>query len=201
VCRRFDIEPELPRLLIHGCRMDTWQQRYATETELHEYCYHVASVVGLMCVSISGRRDPATEFYAVHSGLAVQRTNILRDVLEDAQRGRVYLPADTLERFELTPRQILDLPRPERPDPPARKLHALLRHECGRVRELYATAEAALSPADRRALVPLEIMRLVYYRLLEELERAGAGAFNGRVRLGRGCRMGIALSTMLRTFL
>jgi len=99
VARRFSIPVELFHDLIRGMEMDLTRTRYQRFDDLHEYCYLVASTVGLMCRPIFGALNPSTRAYAVNLGIALQLTNILRDVKDDARRGRIYLPLEDLERF------------------------------------------------------------------------------------------------------
>lgn len=191
-CRRFQIDPELPRLLIEGCRMDLVPPEYQTVEELDNYCYHVASSVGLMCIEVFGYRNPSARDYAVNLGMALQRTNILRDLRADAVAGRVYLPDESLRHCGLTHEQLLVGP------PEHAAAAQLIRQECRAARSLYAAAAAALAPEDRWSLVCAEIMAAVYARLLDEIEKAGARALVGHVSLSRATKLGVAVRTFAR---
>jgi phytoene synthase len=194
----FISEFNLPRTpfeeLIRGVQMDLGPVRYPTFEALAEYCRRVASMVGLICVEIFGYRDQRTQSYAVNLGMALQLTNIIRDVAADLRQGRVYLPVEDLDRFAVTEE---DLSRGE-VTPPVR---ALIRFECERAREYYRRAAADLPPADARSLVAAEIMGGIYFAILERIERAGYDVFSRRIRVPRPSRAVIALRIWLRTLL
>jgi 15-cis-phytoene synthase len=181
-----------------GCRMDLSVQRYATFDELQRYCRLVAGAVGLASIEIFGYRDPATRDYAVELGLALQLTNILRDLASDAQRGRLYLPLCDLERFGLTAEAVLDAARAGGAAPPA--LRELLAFEAARAGEHYRRAAALLPPADRRSLAAAQIMGAVYHALLGEFVRRGH-PLAPRVALSRPRKAWIALRALLRAHL
>jgi phytoene synthase len=191
-------EFHLPRApfeeLVRGVEMDLEQVRYATFDALAEYCRRVASMVGLICVEIFGYRDPRTQSYAVNLGMALQLTNIIRDVAADLRQGRVYLPVEDLERFGVTED---DLRRGQMT--PA--VQALIRFECERAREYYQRAAADLPPVDARSLVAAEIMGGIYFGILERIERAGYDVFSRRIRVPRPVRAVIALRIWLRAML
>ena len=154
--------------LIRGVEMDLDIQRYQTHAELEQYCYRVASVVGLLSIEIFGYTNPRTREYAVHLGQALQLTNILRDVKTDAERGRIYLPLEELARFRVTEEEIL---RGEY-SPRFRELAISV---AARAKNFYRLARETLPREDRRAMGAAELMGSVYWRLLEKLE---ARAFN-----------------------
>lgn len=180
--------------LIDGVEMDLDHARYATFAALSEYCRRVAAAVGLICVEIFGYRDPRTRDYADSLGMALQLTNIIRDVATDLQRGRVYLPAEDLARFGVTVDDLAIVP----PNDPVR---ALLKFECDRAREFYGRAAAQLPPADRRSLVAAEIMGAIYFAILQRIERADYDVFSRRIRVPRPHRALIALRVWLRALL
>jgi len=151
--------------LIRGVEMDLDINRYQTFHDLEQYCYRVASVVGLLSVEIFGYQDPACRDYAVHLGKALQLTNILRDVRTDAQRGRIYLPQSELQRHRVAPDEILQLQYSDR----FARLAAAVAAEA---RKFYALARQTLPPADRRSMIAAELMGSVYWRLLEKLENS-----------------------------
>lgn len=183
-------EFNLPRqpfeALIDGVAMDLEQARYPTFDALADYCRRVASMVGLICVEIFGYRDPRTRSYAVKLGMALQLTNIIRDVAVDLRRGRIYLPVEDLTRFGVTE----DMLREGRVTPAVREL---LRYECQRAHDYYRRAAADLPPADARSLVAAEIMGGIYYAILHRIERAGYDVFSRRIRVPRPYRAVIAL--------
>lgn len=173
--------------LIDGVAMDLDHARYPSYEALEEYCWRVASTVGLICLPIFGARDPGAPDYARHLGLALQLTNIVRDVGTDLGRGRVYLPQDEMARFEVTDED-LALGRVDE------RMRALLAFQCARAHERYAQARAALPDADRRALVAARIMGGIYQALLRRIEASGYDVFSGTVRVPRPRRALIAAS-------
>jgi 15-cis-phytoene synthase len=192
VIREFTLPREPFEDLIRGVEMDLGQKRYPTFEALAEYCRHVASTVGLICVEIFGYRNAKTRSYAVNLGIALQLTNIVRDVATDLRSGRIYLPLEDLERFGVTEQAL----RAGEVTPPVR---ALLRHQCERAHEYYRRAAADLPPGDARSLVAAEIMGGIYFAILRRIERAGYDVFSRRIRVPRPQRAVIALRIWLRT--
>ncbi len=177
--------------------MDLTTRRYQSFADLRGYCERVASAVGLASIEIFGYRDPATRRYAVELGLALQLTNILRDIAPDLERGRLYLPLEDLARFGVGEGEIrAQCARPA----PARSpgLQALLAFEADRARQHYAAAKAALPAVDRRSMLAAEIMGAVYRALLEEWERRGHPIGGPRVALSKPRKAWIALRTVPR---
>jgi phytoene synthase len=186
---RFAITRGAMEGIIDGCAMDVSMNRYATWDELRTYCYRVASCVGLMCVEIFGYREGAADAvrkYAVDLGIALQLTNILRDVAEDSARGRIYLPAEDLQAFGVSEAELQAGHRS-----PA--FLRLMQFEAARARAHYLRARAALSAADRRQLVVAEIMGDIYYALLCRLEATQFDIFSGKLAVPRRQKMAIAL--------
>jgi phytoene synthase len=177
--RRADMEA-----VIEGCEWDAERARYRTWEELREYCLRVASAVGLMCIEIFGYEHISTREYARDLGLALQLTNIVRDVDEDGARGRIYLPLEDLAEFGVDERDLLEGRRT-----PA--VGRLLRFEAQRARVHYFSAWGRIPQAARDQLVAAEIMGDIYYALLEELEARGFPA--GRVTLGTARKASLAL--------
>lgn len=176
---KYALNPEHFSEIITGCEMDLAGARYATWEDLRAYCYRVASVVGLISIEIFGYQDPRCREYAVELGLALQLTNILRDVGEDYRNGaRIYLPQEDLARFGYSED---DLARGVRNDAFLR----LMRFEAERAREFYRKAVAALPAADRRTMVAAEIMRAIYGAILTRMEEDGFRVFDRRYRLSR----------------
>jgi phytoene synthase len=156
--------------------MDLTRQRYQTFAELSLYCQRVASAVGLICIEIFGYRNPATRVYAERLGIAFQLTNIIRDVREDAERGRIYLPLEDLARFGVSESDILKSSYTS-------EFRALMEFEAERARQYYREAEAALPEEDRPAMLAAEGMRLIYAALLERIARSGYRVFDRRLSL------------------
>lgn len=162
--------------VIDGMQMDLEKMRYVDFVELEAYCDRVAGVVGLMSAEIFGYEDPATRDYARDLGIAFQLTNIVRDVGEDARRGRIYLPQKDLERFRVAPSDVLRA----RSTPP---FVDLMRFEVARARDWYARALAKLPARDRRAQRAGLAMAAIYGALLDEIARDGYRVLDRRVAL------------------
>jgi phytoene synthase len=163
---RFPIRREDMEAVIEGCEWDQARTRYATWDDLRGYCYRVASAVGLMCIAIFGARDPNARAYATDLGIALQLTNILRDLAEDAARGRVYLPQEDLAAFGVAEADLLAGLRT-----PA--IRRMLQFQAQRARAHYLRARAAIGAGEKSRLFVAEIMGDIYYSLLEEVERRG----------------------------
>ena len=183
--------------IVAGCRMDLPTRRYATFAELRGYCERVACAVGLATIEIFGYDDPRTRDYAIELGLALQLTNILRDIAQDAARDRIYLPLEDLARFGVSEAELLAAaadPRAPRPS----GLAGLLAFEAERARSHYAAAARALPERDRHAMRAAEIMGAVYRALLEEWARRGHPVGGPRVQLSKPRKLWIALATLAR---
>ena len=188
---RYRLPPEHFLEIIAGMEMDLAGANYGTWEELRVYCHRVASVVGLVSIEIFGCRDPQCRKYAEELGLALQLTNILRDVGQDfANGGRVYLPREDLARFGYT---VEDLAA-GRCD---QRFRELMDFEAQRARELYASAVANRPPGERRTLVAAEIMRSVYSRILDRMETDGFRVFGKRYRLNRWEKLGSIVKTLI----
>ncbi len=178
--------------LIRGVEMDLDIQRYSSYAALEQYCYRVASVVGLLSIEVFGYRNAACREYAVLLGKALQFTNILRDVGTDAARGRIYLPLEALGRFQVTEAEILKGTHTPR-------FAALAADLAGRAKEFFRLASAALPPEDRRSMIAAEVMGSVYWRLLERLESEGYRVLGDRVvRLGKWQKLYLIWRTWYR---
>jgi len=188
--RRLGIPREYFDDIIAGVAMDLTIKRYATFRDLYQYCYRVASAVGLVCLKIFGARAPEAQTYAINLGIAFQLTNILRDLKTDGARGRIYLPMEDLTRFGHSEQDLL-----AGAYTPA--FVNLMEFECRRAQEYYRAAEAALPEADRRALVPAEIMRAIYHTILERIEAYRYRVFSRRITLSPPHRLAVALKAWL----
>jgi phytoene synthase len=186
----FDLPRQAFEDVIDGVAMDLDTARYETFTELYEYCRRVAAAVGLICIKIFGCRGARAPEYALNLGVALQLTNVLRDVKNDLDRGRVYLP---LEDLATSGCRIEDLVAGRMSDPVKR----LIAFECRRARDFYERAVAARPPEDRRRLVAAEIMRAVYFETLRRIERSDYDIFSARARLRRPTQAFIALRQWL----
>jgi phytoene synthase len=178
--------------LLQGCEMDLEKLRYENYEELELYCYRVASAVGLLSIEIFGYRNPACHDYAVHLGQALQLTNILRDVKNDAARGRIYLPLSELKQFGVAESEILEGRYSDR-------YFALARSVAARARNYYSLARKTLPPEDRRAMVAAELMGSVYWRLLLRLERGQFNVFGPEpLKLGKPHKLALIFQSWLR---
>jgi phytoene synthase len=178
--------------LIDGVAMDLERRQYETIGDLLEYCRRVASAVGLICIEIFGCRDAAARDYAINLGIALQLTNIVRDVGVDLQRGRVYLPQEDLRRFGCTEEDL-------RRGVVTESVKALLAFEISRAREYFLRAARALPRADARRLVAAEIMGAIYQEILRRIERRGYDVFSQVIRVPRPARLLVAITTWVRT--
>jgi len=187
--------------LIEGVEMDLDSRRYESFADLYEYCIRVASAVGLICLEIFGYSDPRSRQYATDLGVALQLTNILRDVPEDLARGRVYIPQEDLRRHGCSEddlrREAAEAGRGVR----SGTVKAVLRQQADRAREYYRKAADGLPPADVGRLVAAEIMRAIYRSLLARIERNDYDVFSRVVRIPRPRRAVIAAATWARTML
>ncbi len=190
VVERFGVRRQDLEAIIDGCEMDIDARRYATWDELRTYCYRVASAVGLMCVRIFGAATPDVDRYAVDLGIALQLTNILRDVAEDARRGRVYLPTEDLESFGVDENELVSGVR-------SVQFVRLMRFEAARARSHYFRARAQIGPTTKRQLVIAEIMGDIYYALLLRLEADDFDVFGERATVPRHRKMAIALGKFI----
>ena len=176
VIQRFPLPMEQLLEVIDGMQMDLNQTRYLDWKALNLYCYRVASVVGLLSAEIFGYTNRQTLKYAHDLGLAFQLTNIIRDVGEDARRGRIYLPVDELQRFNVPARQILDAKHSD-------NFRELMAFQAARARQLYDQAFAQLPAEDRKAQRPGLIMAAIYRTLLDEIEADGFLVLDRRTSL------------------
>jgi phytoene synthase len=183
-----------------GCRMDLARSRYPTLADLRVYCERVASAVGLAAIEIFGYGSPHTREYAVELGVAMQLTNIVRDVGADARRGRLYLPLEDLARFAVSEEEIrLAANGWETPARPS--IGRLLAFESERAHRQHAHAASLLPAQDRRTMLPAQVMAAIYRELLDRLALRGHPISGPRVRLAAARRAWIALRTAARVYL
>ena len=178
--------------LLQGCEMDLEKVRYADYAELELYCYRVASAVGLLSLEIFGYKNPACHDYAIHLGKALQLTNILRDVKNDAARGRIYLPQTELKKFNVREDDILQSRYTE-------NYGALARSVAERAKNFYSLAQKNLPPEDRQSMVAAELMGSVYWRLLQKLEAEQFNVFgDARVKLSKPQKLALIFKSWVR---
>ena len=198
---RFEIPLNLLDELVAGVTMDLKPtasdapDTYATFAELYGYCYLVASVVGLVCIRIFGYNDPAAEKLAEETGIAFQLTNILRDVSEDAERNRVYLPLEDLAAHHVSPDALLHRP----PDtPPTAAERALLAELAGRAEDYYQSAQKLLPLIDRESRPALWVLVSIYHALLKRIRRTNYDVFSRRVSVPLTQKVAILLAGLTR---
>jgi phytoene synthase len=203
--QRFRIPIELLDLLVHGTGMDLQDSAvepasqagaqpvvaYQSFTELYDYCYHVASVVGLVCIRIFGYRDRNAETLAEDVGVAFQLTNILRDVKEDAEMGRIYLPQEDLDRYGVSAGELAS-------GAPLERLRPLLEMEARRAHDYYAAAEQLMPLIDDDAQPALWTLVEIYRRLLERIEQRNYDVYRERIRLSTAEKLGVLCKGWMR---
>lgn len=177
--------------IIDGMEMDLNQTRYLDYPGLQRYCWHVASVVGILSAAIFGVRNTQTFAYAEKLGLAFQLTNIIRDVGDDARKGRIYLPVNELQQFGVTAGDILNARHSE-------NFEKLMRFQAERAHRCYEEAFALLPQEDRRTQRPGLIMASIYRALLEEIERDGFRVLNQRISLTPIRKLWLAWKTYVK---
>ena len=172
----YGIEARQLLQIIEGCQMDLDQTRYLDFHNLHQYCHLVAGVVGEVAARIFGQTDAQTTAYAHTLGQALQLTNIIRDVGEDAMRGRIYFPVNELQQFGVKAQEIISRSYSDR-------FTALMQFQAARAHGLYAQALELLPAADRRTQKPGLMMASIYRTLLHEIEAADFAVLHQRIRL------------------
>ena len=192
---RYGIEPIHLQAVIDGCEMDLRQSRYLDFAGLARYCQLVAGVVGEVAANIFGRSQAATVAYAHQLGLAMQLTNIIRDVGDDARRGRIYLPMDELKQFDVKAGEILER---KAPWGYSERFTQLMRLQAARAHRSYEEAFALLPAADRRAQRPGLAMAQIYRTLLREIEADDFQVLHQRVTLTPLRKVWIAMHTHWR---
>ncbi|MBA2622006.1 MAG: squalene/phytoene synthase family protein [Chthoniobacterales bacterium] len=175
---KYRLTPEMLEEIIAGVEMDLSISRYATFDDLRVYCYRVASAVGLVSIEIFGYRNPRCRDYAIELGLALQTTNIIRDVGTDMRLGRIYLPQEEMARFAYSEAELLRAERNE-------AFMSLMQFQTDRARDFFKKAAALLPPEDRRPMVAAAIMGSIYRALLGRIERDGFRVFEKEYRLNR----------------
>jgi phytoene synthase len=189
--RAYPIPQAALEAIIDGVESDLERRTYETAEDLYPYCYRVASAVGLCAIEIFGYTDPRARQYAVDLGMALQLTNIMRDVGTDARVGRIYLPLADLRSFGVS---VEDLQQARYGDQFVR----LMQHQAQRARGFYRAAWRSYPLTDARSLVPAEIMGRIYFALLEEIEGRRFRVFDGRITLPTSRKLTVALGCWLR---
>ncbi|MGZ3157581.1 MAG: presqualene diphosphate synthase HpnD [Burkholderiaceae bacterium] len=187
----YSLESKHLLAIVDGMEMDLDQTRYLDYPGLQKYCWHVAGVVGILSASIFGFTRPETLQYAEKLGLAFQLTNIIRDVGEDARKGRIYLPVNELQQFKVTAADLLNAKHSE-------NFEKLMQFQIQRAQTVYDEAFALLPKEDRRAQRPGLIMAAIYHALLVEIEHDGFHVLNQRISLTPIRKLWLAWKTYVR---
>ncbi len=188
---RFSIPERYFFEIVDGVELDLWKNRYETFKELYGYCYKVASAVGLVCLYIFGFEGDEALERAEHCGIAFQLTNILRDLKEDSERGRIYLPQEELRRFGYSEEELLGGVR-------NRNFRELMAFQTARARSYYDSALPLLRMVPRRSRSALSSMMSVYRRILDEIEARDFDVFAERVSLSAGQKTRIILRSLVK---
>jgi 15-cis-phytoene synthase len=190
---KYSLTPAMLDEIIAGVEMDLGISRYPSFEQLRLYCYRVASAVGLVSIEIFGYRNPACKEYAIQLGLALQMTNIIRDVGKDLWDDRVYLPLQDLARFDYSEADLQDRQYDER-------FLRLMEFEAARAHGFFDRAAELLPAEDRRSMVAAEIMASIYRALLRRMERDGFRVFEKEYHLGRLEKAGRIAVQLLKSF-
>jgi len=191
---KYSLPPAMLEEIIAGVEMDLSTMRYPTFEDLRVYCYRVASAVGLVSIEIFGYRNQRCKQYAIELGLALQMTNIIRDVGKDMQNGRIYLPQEDLARFHYSETEMMQRHYNER-------FVQLMEFQARRARQFFANAAAALPVEDRRAMTPAEIMGSVYRGLLRRIELDKFRVFEKDYQLNKMEKAGRIAAELFKSFL
>lgn len=191
VIQKFNIPTHHFLDLLKGMEMDLVKNRYETFGELEQYCYRAASTVGLICAEVFGYHHERTKQYAVNLGIALQLTNILRDIKADAKKGRIYLPNEDLQRFGYSEEELLHSVYND-------QFRALMKFECERAHKYYRMAKSCLAEDDKPLFTAARAMGNIYYLLLLRIERANYDIFSKRIRLGSPVKFLVAMILRLR---
>ncbi len=191
VIQKFNIPIDLFLDLLTGMEMDLVKDRYESFVELEQYCYRAASTVGLICAEVFGYHHERTKQYAVNLGIALQLTNILRDVRTDGKKGRIYLPLEDMRRFGYTEVELFSSVYNDR-------FRALMKFECERAHEYYRKAKSCLAEDDKPLFTAARAMGNIYYLLLLRIERANYDVFSKRIRLASPIKLLVAMVLRLR---
>ena len=187
----YQLQEQHMQAIIDGMEMDLDQTRYLDYPAMQRYCWHVASVVGILSASIFGYTKPETLQYAEKLGLAFQLTNIIRDVGEDARKGRIYLPVNELQQFKVTASDLLNARHSD-------NFEQLMRFQIARAQRVYDEAFALLPKEDRRAQRPGLMMAAIYRSLLGEIEHDGYHVLKQRISLTPIRKLWLAWKTYIR---
>lgn len=191
IIHKFNIPVEYFYELIKGMEMDLINTRYGTFVELEIYCRRVASTVGLICAEVFGYKNEKTKQYAVNLGIALQLTNILRDIKADAKKGRIYLPLEDLERFNYSESDLFNNVYND-------QFKTLMKFECDRAREYFRSAKAHLAEEDKPLFTAARTMGNIYFLLLKRIESAKYNVFSKHIKLSSPLKILVVMILRLR---
>jgi len=178
IIRNFSIPVEPFFELIKGMEADLQVSRYKDFNTLYQYCFRAAATVGLMCIEIFGYKTQSAKEYAVNLGIALQLTNILRDVKFDALNGRIYLPEEDMKKFGYTEDDLMNFRYNE-------SFVELMKYECKRARDYFEKANNAFAKEDRKQLFPARIMQKIYFNILEKIEKMNYNVFSKKAKVSK----------------
>ena len=172
--------------LIKGMEMDLQKKRYLTFNDLQSYCYNVASTVGLMCIEIFGYRHPSAKDFAINLGIALQLTNILRDVKKDAEKGRIYIPKEDLDKFDYNETDVFNNTYNE-------NFQRMMQYQVERAREYFNAATACLNREDKKTMFAARAMQHIYSRMLNKIVDADYNVYQSNIKISKFKKVGISL--------
>ncbi|HMN18645.1 MAG: presqualene diphosphate synthase HpnD [Ignavibacteriaceae bacterium] len=172
--------------LIKGMEMDLQKDRYKSFDDLQLYCYRVASTVGLICIEIFGYKHTSTKQFAVDLGIALQLTNILRDISKDAKNGRIYLPQDDLNKFNYSESDLFSLNYNN-------NFRELMIYETSRAKMYFDSATSHLNLEDKKTMFAARAMQHIYYKILEKIIDKNYDVYNNEIKVNKIEKVGIAL--------
>jgi phytoene synthase len=178
IIKKFNIPVEPFFELIKGMEEDLQVSRYKDFQTLYQYCFRAAATVGLMCIEIFGYKTESAKRYAVNLGIAMQLTNILRDIKFDALNGRIYIPEEDLKRFGYSEEDLLNFRYND-------SFIELMKFECKRAREYYEKANESFRKEDKKSLFPARIMEKIYFNILEKIEKTNYNVFHKKAKVSK----------------
>ena len=184
--QKFNIPLEPFFELLKGMEMDLQKNRYLTFDDLQLYCYRVASTVGLMCVEIFGYKHASTRDFAINLGIALQLTNILRDIKKDAENGRIYLPQEDLKKFNYNENDILNQTYNS-------NFTKMMKYESDRAKEYFDKATASLNIEDKAEMFAARAMQHIYYKMLGKIVDVDYDVYNNNIKVSTFQKVGISV--------
>lgn len=191
VIKKFNIPVEPFLALIEGMEWDLKKKRYQTFDELYDYCFKAASTVGLICIEIFGYKKKETKDFAINLGIAMQLTNILRDIKSDSERDRIYIPIDELRRFNYSEDELFKNVINE-------NFIELMHYQVERAKFFYEKADSYLTKEDKGLMFSARIMQHIYYRILEKIEKSGYDIYKQRMRISKIKKIFITFGVYLK---